>query len=150
MYFPSRVSVSVLSHDCEICRIWILSTLLIENFAHHLFLHILNGNAFKRAHTFCAHIWLGFCRTVAIMINKYASKECNINIVVIVKCSAQCTLYFVICGDVVTHFSDSITTISQKMIKAWPGKITKKLKILPLTMMVIWRYASCEFPRNVN
>ena len=30
----------------------------------------------------------------------------------------QCTLYFVICGDVVTHFSDSITTISQKMIKA--------------------------------
>ena len=60
------------------------------------------------------------------MINKYALKVCNINIVVIVKCSAaHCTLYFVICGDVVTHFSDSITTISQKIRKVGPGKIAK-------------------------
>ena len=34
-YFLPRVSVSSLSHDCAICRIWILSTLLMENFAHH-------------------------------------------------------------------------------------------------------------------
>ena len=60
------------------------------------------------------------------MVNKYALKVCNINIVVMVKCSAaHCTLYFVICGDVVTHFSDSITTISQKMIIVGPGKITR-------------------------
>ena len=110
----------------------------------------MNGNAFKRAHTFCVHILLGFYRTVAIMINKYALKVGNINIVVIVKCSAaHCTLYFVICGDVVTHFSDSILQLSPK--KVGPGKIARNEDSTnDNAMEVIWKYASCEFPRNVN